>query len=103
MQIIVAGTPKVPIAATLENVAWARHVSQTKDKLATDGRFKAAVAKPEQAQFALYANLDQLEPVLRERLDGADPADLAALQAAGLTAHVEDANYLVAVARLTAP
>lgn len=100
---IVAGTPKVPIAATLENVAWARHVSQTKDKLATDGRFKAAVAKPEQAQFALYANLDQLEPVLRERLDGADPADLAALQAAGLTAHVEDANYLVAVARLTAP
>lgn len=99
---IVAGTPKVPVAATAANTEWAQRVSGSKRQLDRGAMFKAAVAKPEQAQFALFVDLQQFPGELREYLPDASPEDLEALQALGLTGHVEDDNFVVAVGRLTA-
>ncbi|GAA1393044.1 hypothetical protein [Luteococcus peritonei] len=99
---IASGTPKVPILAPKHDAAWAEHVSTTDDHLGEHNPFKFGVAKSDQAQLAVFVNLDEYREQVRRQFPYLDEADLAALQAFGLAAHVEDANYVVAVGRITA-
>ncbi|MGO4957735.1 DUF3352 domain-containing protein [Luteococcus sp. Sow4_B9] len=96
----VEGSDKLTVVGL--DTAWSTKVAKNDDPLEKNGAFKAAFAKPEQAQGGVFVNLDALKPLFIDGMKQADRENVEPLQAIGLTSHNEDANYAVATLRVTA-
>lgn len=98
---LVEGRDKEQVAGL--NTAWAATVAAEKrDMLGEQDAFRAAYPTAEQAQWGFYANIDAFKQQLTASMTAEQKANVAPLQAIGVSSHVEDANYGVMVARVTA-
>ncbi|MEL4356883.1 MULTISPECIES: hypothetical protein [unclassified Luteococcus] len=78
-----------------------KQVLRSRKRLTSDDGFRAAYATPEQGQIGLYANLARLGPVASDIAPTWLRPWLQDLEAVGVNAHNEDANYSVAKLRVT--
>ncbi|WP_420174959.1 DUF3352 domain-containing protein [Luteococcus sp. OSA5] len=90
------------VAVVALNDEWSGKLAKPSETLEKDAAFKAAFAMPEQAQSGIYVNVDKLKPLFTDSMDAKTRENVEPLQAVGITSHVEDANYSVSTARVSA-